>query len=138
MRLLRAHQFVEDAGPLAHPVRPELYHEINNFYTATVYEKGAEVVRMIKTLLGPDAFRKGMDLYFERHDGEAATIEQFVQCFADASGKDFTQFMRWYSQAGTPEVDGERPIRCRGEDLPARSGANARRRRRDRRSRSRW
>jgi aminopeptidase N len=103
-RLLRAHQFVEDAGPLAHPVRPELYHEINNFYTATVYEKGAEVVRMIKTLLGPDAFRKGMDLYFERHDGEAATIEQFVQCFADASGKDFKQFMRWYSQAGTPEV----------------------------------
>ncbi|HKY86723.1 MAG TPA: aminopeptidase N, partial [Pseudorhodoplanes sp.] len=103
-RLLRAHQFVEDAGPLAHPVRPELYHEINNFYTATVYEKGAEVVRMIKTLLGPEPFRKGMDLYFERHDGEAATIEQFVQCFADASGKDFAQFMRWYSQAGTPEV----------------------------------
>lgn len=104
VRLLRAHQFVEDAGPLAHPVRPELYHEINNFYTTTVYEKGAEVVRMIKTLLGPDLFRKGMDLYFERHDGEAATIEQFVQCFADTSGKDFTQFMRWYSQAGTPEV----------------------------------
>ena len=104
VRLLRAHQFVEDAGPLAHPVRPELYHEINNFYTATVYEKGAEVVRMIKTLLGSDTFRKGMDLYFERHDGEAATIEQFVQCFADASGRDFTQFMRWYSQAGTPEV----------------------------------
>jgi aminopeptidase N len=104
VRLLRAHQFVEDAGPLAHPVRPELYHEINNFYTATVYEKGAEVVRMIKTLLGPDLFRKGMDLYFERHDGEAATIEQFVQCFADASGKNFAQFMRWYSQAGTPEV----------------------------------
>lgn len=104
VRLLRGHQFVEDAGPLAHPVRPEIYHEINNFYTATVYEKGAEVVRMIKTLLGPDAFRKGMDLYFERHDGEAATIEQFVQCFADVSGKDFTQFMRWYSQAGTPEV----------------------------------
>ena len=104
VRLLRGHQFVEDAGPLAHPVRPEIYHEINNFYTATVYEKGAEVVRMIKTLLGPDAFRKGMDLYFERHDGQAATIEQFVQCFADVSGKDFTQFMRWYSQAGTPEV----------------------------------
>ncbi len=104
VRLLRGHQFVEDAGPLAHPVRPEIYHEINNFYTATVYEKGAEVVRMIKTLLGPDAFRKGMDLYFERHDGQAATIEQFVQCFADVSAKDFTQFMRWYSQAGTPEV----------------------------------
>ncbi len=104
VRLLRAHQFVEDAGPLAHPVRPELYHEINNFYTATVYEKGAEVVRMIRTLLGPDLFRAGMDLYFERHDGHAATIEQFVRCFADASGRDFAQFMRWYSQAGTPEV----------------------------------
>jgi aminopeptidase N len=104
VRGLRAHQFVEDAGPLAHPVRPSLYHEINNFYTATVYEKGAEVVRMIKTLLGPDGFRKGMDLYFERHDGEAATIEQFVQCFADVSGLDMSQFMLWYSQAGTPEV----------------------------------
>jgi aminopeptidase N len=104
VRGLRAHQFVEDAGPLAHPVRPRLYHEINNFYTATVYEKGAEVVRMIKALLGPETFRQGMDLYFSRHDGEAATIEQFVQCFADVSGADFTQFMLWYSQAGTPEV----------------------------------
>jgi aminopeptidase N len=85
-------------------VRPELYREINNFYTTTVYEKGAEVVRMIATLLGPELFRKGMDLYFVRHDGEAATVEQFVQCFADASGRDLTQFMRWYSQAGTPEV----------------------------------
>lgn len=104
VRGLRAVQFTEDAGPLAHPVRPELYREINNFYTATVYDKGAEVVRMIKTLIGPALFRKGMDLYFERHDGEAATIEQFVQCFADASGRDFKQFMLWYSQAGTPEV----------------------------------
>jgi aminopeptidase N len=104
VRGLRAHQFVEDAGPLAHPVRPKLYHEINNFYTATVYEKGAEVVRMIKALIGAQSFRKGMDLYFTRHDGEAATIEQFVQCFADVSGKDLTQFMLWYSQAGTPEV----------------------------------
>ena len=104
VRGLRAHQFVEDAGPLAHPVRPEAYREINNFYTTTVYEKGAEVVRMIHTLLGAALFRKGMDLYFERHDGEAATIEQFVQCFADASGRDLKQFMRWYSQAGTPEV----------------------------------
>ena len=104
VRGLRAHQFVEDAGPLAHPVRPRLYHEINNFYTATVYEKGAEVVRMIKALLGPETFRQGMDLYFTRHDGEAATIEQFVQCFADVSRADFTQFMLWYSQAGTPEV----------------------------------
>ena len=104
VRGLRAHQFVEDAGPLAHPVRPALYHEINNFYTATVYEKGAEVVRMLRTLLGPDVFRKGMDLYFSRHDGEAATVEQFVQCFADVSGRDMKQFMLWYSQAGTPEV----------------------------------
>jgi aminopeptidase N len=104
VRSLRSHQFVEDAGPLAHPVRPELYHEINNFYTTTVYDKGGEVVRMIKALLGPDLFRKGMDLYFERHDGEAATVEQFVQCFADVSGRDLSQFMLWYTQAGTPEV----------------------------------
>src|ERR1700719_4956081 len=80
VRALRAHQFVEDAGPLAHPVRPAQYHEINNFYTTTVYEKGAEVVRMIKALLGAELFRRGMDLYFERHDGEAATVEQFVKC----------------------------------------------------------
>jgi aminopeptidase N len=104
VRALRSHQFVEDAGPLAHPVRPEVYHEINNFYTSTVYDKGAEVVRMIKTLLGPELFRKGMDLYFTRHDGHAATVEQFVQCFADVSRRDFSQFMRWYSQAGTPDV----------------------------------
>ena len=104
VRELRASQFVEDAGPLAHPVRPTLYHEINNFYTATVYQKGAEVVRMIKTLLGPQVFRAGMDLYFARHDGQAATVEQFVQCFADVSGRDMSQFMRWYSQAGTPEI----------------------------------
>ena len=94
VRGLRSHQFVEDAGPLAHPVRPELYHEINNFYTSTVYDKGAEVVRMIRALLGPETFRKGMDLYFDRHDGEAATVEQFVQCFADVSRRDMTQFMR--------------------------------------------
>jgi aminopeptidase N len=104
VRALRAHQFDEDAGPLAHPVRPAQYLEINNFYTSTVYEKGAEVVRMLKTLLGPQKFREGMDLYFTRHDGQAATIEQFVQCFADVSGADLTQFMLWYSQAGTPEV----------------------------------
>jgi aminopeptidase N len=104
VRALRAAQFVEDAGPLAHSVRPETYKEINNFYTATVYEKGAEVVRMVKTLIGPEKFRAGMDLYFERHDGEAATVEQFIQCFADVSGYDMTQFMRWYSQAGTPQV----------------------------------
>jgi aminopeptidase N len=104
VRALRSHQFVEDAGPLAHPVRAALYNEINNFYTATVYDKGAEIVRMIKVLLGPDLFRQGMDLYFTRHDGEAATVEQFVQCFADVSGRDFSQFMRWYTQAGTPEI----------------------------------
>jgi aminopeptidase N len=104
VRGLRTHQFVEDAGPLAHPVRPAVYREINNFYTATVYEKGAEVVRMLKVLLGPELFRKGMDLYFSRHDGEAATIEQFVQCFADVAGANLTQFMLWYSQAGTPEI----------------------------------
>src|SRR6266702_1548151 len=104
VRGLRAHQFVVDAGPLAHPVRPTVYREINNFYTATVYEKGAEVVRMLTRLLGPENFRKGMNLYFARHDGQAATIEQFVQCFADVSGADLTQFMLWYSQAGTPEV----------------------------------
>ena len=104
VRGLRAAQFIEDAGPLAHPVRPEIYKEINNFYTSTVYEKGAEVVRMVQTLLGREKFRAGMDFYFARHDGHAATVEQFIQCFADASGRDMTQFMRWYSQAGTPEV----------------------------------
>jgi aminopeptidase N len=104
VRGLRAAQFIEDAGPLAHPVRPEVYKEINNFYTATVYEKGAEVVRMVQTLIGKEKFRAGMDLYFERHDGEAATIEQFIRCFADVSGRDFAQFMRWYNQAGTPQV----------------------------------
>jgi aminopeptidase N len=104
VRGLRAHQFDEDAGPLAHPVRPVEYHEINNFYTSTVYEKGAELVRMLRTLLGPQKFRAGMDLYFARHDGQAATVEQFVQCFADVSGADLRQFMLWYAQAGTPEV----------------------------------
>ncbi len=104
VRALRAMQFVEDSGPLAHPVRPEVYKEINNFYTTTVYEKGAELVRMVQTLIGREQFRAGMDLYFARHDGEAATVEQFIQCFAERSGRDMTQFMRWYSQAGTPEV----------------------------------
>ena len=104
IRLLKAHQFPEDAGPLAHPVRPETYREINNFYTATVYEKGSEVVGMIRTILGADDFRKGMDLYFERHDGDAATIEDFLACFAEASGRDLKQFALWYSQAGTPSV----------------------------------
>ena len=85
-------------------MRPEVYREINNFYTSTVYEKGAEVVRMLKTLLGPDNFRAGMDLYFERHDGRAATVDEFVDCFADAADYDLTQFMRCYRQAGTPEI----------------------------------
>ena len=101
---LKAAQFPEDAGPLAHPVRPDHYMEINNFYTSTVYEKGAELVRMIATLLGPKLFRKGMDLYFKRHDGEAATVEDFVACFADVSKRDLSQFMIWYSQAGTPNL----------------------------------
>jgi aminopeptidase N len=104
VRGLRAHQFVEDAGPLAHPVRPSAYLEINNFYTPTVYEKGAEVVRMLKAVVGPESFGKGMDLYFRRHDNTAATVEEFIACFAEASGIDLTQFMRWYSQAGTPEL----------------------------------
>jgi len=102
VRMLKARQFPEDAGPLAHPVRPDRFIEINNFYTSTVYEKGAELCRMIHTLLGEELFRKGMDLYFERHDGQAATVEDFVSCFADASGRDFGQFMTWYAQAGTP------------------------------------
>jgi aminopeptidase N len=104
VRALKARQFPEDGGPLAHPVRPDRYIEINNFYTATVYEKGAELVRMLQTLLGVDGFRKGMDLYFERHDGQAVTVEDFVACFADATGKDLGQFMTWYTQAGTPSL----------------------------------
>ncbi|RUU55664.1 aminopeptidase N, partial [Mesorhizobium sp. M7A.T.Ca.TU.009.01.1.1] len=104
VRTLRAHQFPEDQGPLAHPVRPRRYREINNFYTATVYEKGSEVVRMIRTILGADVFRAGMDLYFERHDGDAATIEDFIKVFEDASGRDLSQFALWYHQAGTPNL----------------------------------
>ncbi|WP_445371921.1 aminopeptidase N [Methylomonas sp. HW2-6] len=99
---LRTRQFAEDAGPLAHPVRPEAYIEINNFYTLTVYEKGAEVVRMLHTLLGAEGFRKGCDLYFQRHDGQAVTCEDFVKALEDANGVEFGQFRRWYSQAGTP------------------------------------
>jgi aminopeptidase N len=104
VRHLKSEQFPEDAGPLAHPVRPTTYREINNFYTTTVYEKGSEVTRMIATILGRDLFKTGMDLYFERHDGEAATVEDFVRCFADVSGRDLSQFSRWYQQAGTPMV----------------------------------
>jgi aminopeptidase N len=104
VRRLRAAQFPEDAGPLAHPVQPAQYIEIDNFYTATVYNKGAEVVRMIETQLGKDGFRKGMDLYFKRHDGGAVTIEDFVAAMADANGADFAHFLAWYKQAGTPEL----------------------------------
>jgi len=105
VRGLRGAQFPEDAGPMAHPVRPQSYMEISNFYTATVYEKGAEVVRMIHTLIGAENFRKGMDLYFQRHDGQAVTCDDFVAAMADASGVDLMQFKRWYDQAGTPRLD---------------------------------
>tara|TARA_R110002072_G_scaffold113605_3_gene243145 strand:+ start:2076 stop:4733 length:2658 start_codon:yes stop_codon:yes gene_type:complete len=104
VNMLRTAQFAEDAGPMAHPVRPESYMEINNFYTLTVYEKGAEVVRMIHTLLGPEQFRRGSDLYFDRHDGQAVTCEDFVRAMEDASGVDLAQFRNWYSQAGTPRL----------------------------------
>ncbi|MBL1258348.1 aminopeptidase N [Methylocystis sp. Sn-Cys] len=107
VRGLRLAQFPEDAGPLAHPVRPEVYHEINNFYTATVYEKGAEIVRMLRTLIGDESFRRGMDIYFERFDGTAATVEDFLSCFAEASGRDLSHFALWYSQAGTPVLSTE-------------------------------
>jgi aminopeptidase N len=102
--LLRARQFREDGGPLAHPVRPDSYVEINNFYTATVYEKGAEVIGMLKRLVGDDGYAKALDLYFTRHDGDAATIEDWLTVFQDATGRDLTQFKRWYTEAGTPRV----------------------------------
>ncbi len=105
VRNLRSGQFPEDAGPMAHPVRPPSYQQISNFYTATVYSKGAEVVRMMHTLVGAQAFRKGIDLYFERHDGQAVTTDDLVRAMEDASGIDLTQFKRWYEQAGTPRLD---------------------------------
>jgi aminopeptidase N len=105
VRTLRAQQFAEDAGPLAHNVRPDTYLEINNFYTATIYEKGAEIIRMLNVLIGDDAFRKGMDLYFDRYDGTAATIEDFISCFTETSRRDLTEFSRWYHQSGTPFVE---------------------------------
>ena len=104
VRMLRAHQFAEDASPMAHPIRPSSFSEINNFYTLTVYEKGAEVVRLYHTLLGEEGFRKGMDLYFERHDGQAVTTENFLAAMSDANNKDLSQFSSWYDQAGTPTV----------------------------------
>ncbi|MEM5293732.1 aminopeptidase N [Burkholderia sp. JPY481] len=116
VRVLRQMQFAEDAGPMAHPVRPESYVEINNFYTMTVYEKGSEVVRMYQTLFGRDGFRKGMDLYFKRHDGQAVTCDDFRHALADANGRDLAQFERWYSQAGTPRVS----VRTRYDDAQQR------------------
>ncbi len=104
VRLLRAAQFPEDVGPLAHPIRPDSYQEISNFYTATVYNKGAEIIRMMATLLGPQRFRAGTDLYFDRHDGEAATCEDFVRAMEEGGAIDLTQFRRWYEQAGTPRL----------------------------------
>ena len=101
---LRAIQFSEDGGPLAHPVRPDSFIEINNFYTATVYEKGAELIGMLKTLVGDQAYYKALALYFQRHDGDAATIEDWLQVFEDSTGRDLGQFKNWYTQAGTPEV----------------------------------
>jgi len=109
VRVLRTVQFAEDAGPMAHPVRPDQYVEINNFYTVTIYEKGSEVVRMMQTLTGRDGFAKGMKLYFERHDGQAVTCDDFAQAVADANpgtalAQHLPQFKRWYSQAGTPRL----------------------------------
>jgi aminopeptidase N len=104
VRALRSAQFREDAGPLAHPVQPKSYQAIDNFYTATVYNKGAEVIRMMATIIGREAFRHGMDLYFKRHDNQAVTIDDFVAAMADASGADLIDFKRWYHQAGTPEI----------------------------------
>lgn len=130
VRMLRAAQFPEDAGPLAHPVRPESYIEISNFYTATVYNKGAELIRMMQTMLGPHDFRKGADLYFDRHDGTAATCEDFVTAMEDASGVDLGQFRLWYSQSGTPkvsakldyEVEAARAILTLSQTIPATPG----------------
>jgi aminopeptidase N len=130
---LRRRQFAEDAGPMAHPVRPDEYVEINNFYTATVYEKGAELIRMQHLLLGSERFRRGMDLYFERYDGEAVTCDDFVQAMQDASGIDLAQFRRWYAEAGTPVVrvgtrydeKARRYIVDAAQSLPARTGTQA-------------
>jgi aminopeptidase N len=129
MLYLRERQWPEDAGPQAHPVRPDAYVEINNFYTATVYEKGAEVIRMLHCLIGPEAYRRGSDLYFARHDGHAVTCDDFVAAMADASGRDLTRFKRWYSQAGTPvvRVDGEYDAAARSSGSPSRNRARPRR-----------
>ncbi|WP_159981259.1 MULTISPECIES: aminopeptidase N [unclassified Novosphingobium] len=128
VRVLRIAQFPEDSGPLAHPIRPDSYQEISNFYTATVYNKGAEVIRMMRTMAGPERFRAGTDLYFERHDGEAATCEDFVKAIEDGAGLDLTQFRLWYSQAGTPQLtveldhDGTRTTLTLTQAVPATPG----------------
>jgi aminopeptidase N len=128
VRMLRAAQFPEDSGPLAHPVRPDSYIEISNFYTATVYNKGAELIRMLHTLLGEDGFRAGSDLYFARHDGQAVTCEDFVCAMEEASGRDLSRFRLWYSQAGTPKVtarlgrDGARAKVTLAQEVPATPG----------------
>ncbi|MEQ1495166.1 MAG: aminopeptidase N [Novosphingobium sp.] len=128
VRVLRSAQFPEDSGPLAHPIRPDSYQEISNFYTSTVYNKGAEVIRMMRTLVGPERFRAGTDVYFERHDGEAATCENFVKAVEDGAGIDLAQFRMWYSQAGTPNVtaklgyeDGIATLTL-GQDVPGTPG----------------
>ncbi|HWY66327.1 MAG TPA: aminopeptidase N, partial [Rhizomicrobium sp.] len=105
VRSLRSRQFIEDAGPLAHPVQPQSYIEINNFYTATIYDKGSQVIGMLKTLVGDEGYRKATDLYFARHDGQAATVEDWVKCFEDSSGRDLAQFRLWYHQSGTPVIE---------------------------------
>ena len=128
VRTLRAFQFQEDSGPLAHPVRPDSYIEISNFYTATVYNKGAELIGMMHTLLGPEKFRAGTDLYFDRHDGEAATCDDFVKALEDASGADLSHLKLWYSQAGTPRVtarleqDGARALLHLSQNVPPTPG----------------
>jgi len=128
VRVLRAAQFPEDSGPLAHPIRPDSYQEISNFYTATIYNKGAEVIRMMRTMAGEEAFRKGTDLYFERHDGEAATCEDFIKAIEDGAGLDLSQFRLWYAQAGTPRVtvkashEGEAAVLRMEQSVPATPG----------------
>ena len=128
VRILRQAQFPEDSGPLAHPIRPDSYQEISNFYTATVYNKGAEVIRMMRTMAGAERFRKGTDLYFARHDGEAATCEDFVRAIEDGAGLDLTQFRRWYGQAGTPKVtvslshEGDEAVLHLAQSTPATPG----------------
>src|SRR5690606_28987174 len=128
VRVLRSAQFPEDSGPLAHPIRPDSYQEISNFYPATVYNKGAEVIRMMRIMAGPERFRAGCDLYFDRHDGEAATCEDFVKAVEDGAGLDLTQFRRWYEQAGTPKVtvrlahDGDTATVELAQEVPATPG----------------